>query len=61
MKIRLVGAELFHAGRRMDGQTDRITKLIVDFRNFLNQSKNTGSMLDRSKLNCDVYKYRCNQ
>ena len=29
MKIRLMGAELFHA----DGQTD-MTKLIVAFRNF---------------------------
>jgi hypothetical protein len=31
MKIRPVGAELFHA----DGQTD-MTKLIVAFRNFVN-------------------------
>jgi hypothetical protein len=31
MKIRLVGAELFHA----DGRTD-VTKLIVAFRNFPN-------------------------
>jgi hypothetical protein len=33
-KIRLVGAELFHA----DGRTD-ITKLIVAFRNFVNAPK----------------------
>jgi hypothetical protein len=33
-KIRLLGAELFHA----DGQTD--LKLIVAFRNFANPSKN---------------------
>ena len=35
MKIRPVGAELFHA----DGRTD-MTKLIVDFRNFANAPKN---------------------
>ena len=35
MKIRLVGAELFHAERRTD-----ITKLIVAFRNFANAPKN---------------------
>ena len=34
MKIRPVGAELFHA----DGQTD-MTKLIVAFRNFVNAPK----------------------
>ena len=34
MKIRPMGAELFHA----DGQTD-MTKLIVAFRNFANASK----------------------
>ena len=33
MKIRPVGAELFYADGRADGQTD-MTKLIVDFRNF---------------------------
>jgi hypothetical protein len=35
MKIRAIGAELFHA----DGQTD-MTKLIVAFRNFVNAPKN---------------------
>jgi len=35
MKIRPVGAELFHA----EGRTD-MTKLIVAFRNFANVSKN---------------------
>jgi hypothetical protein len=35
MKIRLVGAELFHADRQTD-----VTKLIVAFRNFANTSKN---------------------
>ena len=35
MKIRLVGAALFHA----DGQTD-MTELIVGFGNFVNAPKN---------------------
>jgi len=35
MKIRAIGAELFHA----DGQTDT-TKLIVTFHNFSNAPKN---------------------
>ena len=35
MKVRPVGAELFHA----DGQTD-MTKLIVALRNFANETKN---------------------
>jgi hypothetical protein len=38
MKIRPVGAELFHADGRMDKQTD-MTKLIVTFRNFANTLK----------------------
>ena len=43
MKILLVGAELFHADKQVDGQTDRqtdMTKLIVAFRNFANAPKN---------------------
>jgi hypothetical protein len=39
MKILPVGAELFHADKRTDGQTD-MTKLIVAFRNFTNAPKN---------------------
>jgi len=35
MKIRQVGAELFHADR----QTDRHNELIVAFRNFANAPK----------------------
>jgi hypothetical protein len=35
MKIRSVGAELFHSERRTDVQTD-MTKLIVAFRSFAN-------------------------
>ena len=38
MKIRLVGAESFHADGRMDGQTD-MTNLIVAFRNLANRPK----------------------
>jgi hypothetical protein len=40
MKIRPVGAELFHADGRMGGQTD-MTKLIIVFRNFANAPKKT--------------------
>ena len=39
MKIRPVGAELFHADRRSDGQT-HMTKLMAAFRNFANVPKN---------------------
>jgi len=38
MEPRLLEAELFHAGVRTDGQTDK-TKIIVPFRNFANASK----------------------
>jgi len=43
MKIRPVGAELFHADGRTNGQADKrkdATKLIVTFRNFENVPKN---------------------
>jgi hypothetical protein len=39
MKIRQVGAELFHADGRPDRQT-HMTKLTVAFRNFANAPKN---------------------
>jgi len=39
MKIRPVGAELYHVERRADGRTD-MTKLIVAFRNFANAPYN---------------------
>jgi len=39
MKIRSVGAELFNAQRRTDGQAC-MTKLIAAFRNFANVPKN---------------------
>ena len=38
MKIRPVGAELFHADVRTEGQTD-MTKLIFALRNFTNAPK----------------------
>ena len=42
MKIRLVGAELFHADPRTDGRRDGrtdMTKLIVAFRSYANAPK----------------------
>jgi len=39
VKIRPVGAELFHAGGQTYRQTDRM-KLIVAFRNFTNAPNN---------------------
>jgi hypothetical protein len=55
IKIRQVGAELFHtdwqAGGRTDGQTD-MTKLIVPFHNFSNAPKNIRTL----QINiCDPY------
>ena len=44
MKIRPVGAELFHADGGADGRTDGhtdMTNLIVAFRNFANAPKYT--------------------
>jgi len=40
MKIRAVGAELFHADGQADKETD-VMKLIVSFRNFANVPKNS--------------------
>jgi len=42
MKIRPVGAEMFHADRHKNGRTDRERdmKLRVAFRNFLNAPQN---------------------
>jgi hypothetical protein len=50
MKIRAMEAELFHAKRRMDRQTDS-TKLIVAFRNFVNAPKMT-YFRDEDQLVC---------
>jgi len=38
LKIYLVGAEVFHADGRADGQTE-VTKLMVAIRNFANSPK----------------------
>jgi hypothetical protein len=40
IKIRLVGAELFHADRQTDGRKD-MTKIIVAFRNYANAPKSS--------------------
>jgi len=45
MKIRPVGAELFHTDGRMDRRTD-MTKLIAVFRNFANAPKSALSTSD---------------
>jgi hypothetical protein len=39
MKIRAVGAELFHAARRTDGRTDRHDEVKFALRNFANGPK----------------------
>jgi len=40
MKIRLVGAEMFHADRRTDRH---MTKLLVAFRTFAKAAENNGA------------------
>jgi hypothetical protein len=40
-KIRRVGAELFHADKRTDGQADKHEEPIVALRNFANAPKNS--------------------
>jgi hypothetical protein len=52
MKIRPVGAELFHA----DGQTD-VAKLTVAFRNFANAPKNY-SLVKKETSFCTKYKFK---
>ena len=49
MKIRPVGAELFHADRRTD-----ITKLVVAFRNVANAPRNVKPELYKHKHRCRV-------
>jgi Fe-S-cluster formation regulator IscX/YfhJ len=51
MKIRSVGAELFHADEQMDGRIDRytyMTKLIVAFRNFSNAPKSVTTLFQKA-------------
>jgi hypothetical protein len=49
MKIRPVGAELFHADRRTDGQTWRSYEIV--FRNFADTPKN---VFKSSPLSCST-------
>jgi len=60
MKIRPVGAQLFHEDGRMDRPTD-MTKLIVAFRNFMKAPKNvTGFDLApfKSRITLDTWKLK---
>jgi len=50
MKIRLVGAELFHAGAPTDGQTTDMKKLIVAFLNFANAPKKYKILVTTSSI-----------
>ena len=54
IKVRPVGAELFHADRRTDGHG---TKLVVIFRKFTNAPKNTSgsSRCPSGKSNPEPY------
>jgi len=54
IKIRSVGAALFHADRQTDRRMDRqidMTNLIVAFHNFANAPKNRKKKCDHSRLN----------
>jgi hypothetical protein len=51
MNIRPVGAELFHADRHTNGQTD-MTKPTVAFRNFANAPKDNTT--DTSQEYCSI-------
>jgi len=50
MKIRPVGAGLFHADSWTDGQTDRHDENKVSYRNFAKQSKNLIGKPERHKI-----------
>jgi hypothetical protein len=53
MKIRLMGAELFHADRRTD-----VTQLIVAFRNFANARKREAALIEVVLTGVNVTKWR---
>jgi len=53
MKIRPVEAELFHASRRTDGQTD-MTKFLVAFRNFSPEKDAFRRQVAPAKFSFDV-------
>jgi len=50
IKIHPLGAELFHANRQTDRQTD-MAKLTVEFRNFANTPKNRSSKAEEQNWN----------
>ena len=54
MKIRLVGVELFHADRQMDGRIN-ILKLIAAFRNFVKAPELPSTQLN---IYCSVNSYK---
>jgi hypothetical protein len=56
MKIRPVGAELFHEDRRTDGRTD-MTKLVVAFCNFANtpNKKRQNTVTEYFNLDYNIY------
>jgi hypothetical protein len=63
MKIRSMGADLFHADGRTDERTDRqidMTNLIVVFRNFVKALKTTcnSDMTVRTFSSCVGYKWQ---
>lgn len=49
MKILLVGANLFHADRRMDGKID-VIKLVVHFLQFCNRTQKEHGRTEVSKV-----------
>lgn len=51
IKIRPLGADLFHAERETDGRTD-MRKLIVTFRSFTNATKNQSVIVEYKSSRC---------
>ena len=60
MKIPSVGANFFHADRRMDGRTD-MTKLIVAFRNFANAPERGCFESPKFRGGCPSQQEMCNK
>ena len=54
MKIRAVGAKLFHVGARADRQA-YMTKLVVVFRNCANAPKNKGKQMKNGEGRISVH------
>ena len=55
IKIRPVGAELFHADRQTNGRTD-MTNLTVSFRSFVEVLKNERTERTYSSYFCDMFR-----